>query len=219
MKYKLIKDTKFNKIVLNEDYVFIDSGNDMSRVLSTLKNGAMMVSASRGNFSDKENLERTKMLEQDLRKLGLGYRPSVGGYKEEKEYEVEELSFLVPYMEDKYTEEEFYDIAVELCKKYGQDSVMLKLPGFNNGNPTFVDKYGEIDTTLKKNLKINSDEPYYTRLIKHNTPRFTIGSDEPSTIKLDAIAKYYGRYTYYVSPNSSKIREYDGNGFIKPSDN
>lgn len=217
-------NNKKEVIALDYKYSFLkDSGNDMARILNTFKYGCAVIGAMRSEYSDKENLQRSESLENDLRALGLGYRPSIGGFVENKgtenEVEVEELSFIVPYNKNKMTEEEFYSKMLDLCNKYEQESILLSLPTITEGKACYVKGDGNIDMSFNK-IGLPKKPTYYTKPIKHNTPKFEFSdSDEYEIIRipkvnLEEVANYYGKHSIYLNPNSSEPRKYD-NGWRK----
>jgi hypothetical protein len=93
------------------------------------------ISASRKQYSKKENEERHQQLKQDVRKLGFGFIEMAGGFEEE-DGTVQEKSLFIPNMPK--------DIAVRLGEKYEQFSVIWKSP----------DEFIEIGTN--KNSGINN---------------------------------------------------------------
>lgn len=177
----------------------------MPRILEHLKNGAFIISAMTGGFpvgktfeefapeekaKYRHDVELTKQLKEDIRAKGLGYIPSLGGYIEEyeppkKNVDVNEFSFIVPKpanMDNKT----FVDIAVELMKKYDQQSVAIGgIPEIDNGQIRYLrpadaaDIDWEIDPDYlfsKTNIYKNKDlknRPYYTNPIKLGERNFT----------------------------------------------
>lgn len=218
MKYKItysnmIMEDKSGKkesiplIHISDEYIFslYDSSNITSRILSYKNTGAAIISASRGEYVDKdspekitpENLKRTKLLEQDLRDIGFGFRPVIGGFKENfgtpEEKLVNELSFIVPKPKD-VGEDKFLNIMLNLGKKYEQDSILVVLPTINNGNPVYLDTKTNIG---KEEMDFNTyrfagpEDIYFTKLIKGNTPAFTLE-------KKDSLNN---KYKFFVNPN------------------
>ena len=217
---KANKSLTYNKketIIFPYKYGFIkDSGNDMSRILTNLKNGACIIGAMRSECDDKENLKRTELLELDLKNLGLGYRPSIGGFVENKdtpdEVEVEELSFIVPY-NNKFTQQEFLNMMLRLCNKYSQESILISLPEFNDGKACYVKGDGEIDFSFNK-IGLPKNPTYYTKPIKHNTPKFEFSDStyniyELPELNLKEVAQYYSKCHIRLNPNTSEVRHYD----------
>lgn len=205
---------KQEKLILG-NYSFVkDSGNDLGRIITNFKNGGMIISAMRSEYTLEENLKRTEDLKQTLKSLNLGFRPSIGGFienLEKNEISVEELSFIVPYNRNQMTEEKFYNIALSLCAKYGQDSVLVKLPSMFEGKAKAVNKYGEVDMNFGEKFKLAKNEEYYTKPIKHNTPAFTFPVEDG--IKDEDIASYYGKWNYIRDMHSAEGRKYDKFGW------
>ena len=221
IKGKLYNYKDYSKFVIDNETTMIltDGGNDMSRLITTFNNGAMIVSASRDEYSQEENIKRTKELKQDLINYELGFRPSAGGYIEnadtENEVAVDELSFIVPYNKNQMSEIAFFDIAVALCGKYGQDSVLVKLPSINEGKPFWVDKNGNNVQNFERNFRLSKKEDYYTRPLKHHTPGFTYDFEKEEIEDSNFLANYYSRNHLYVSEKSPKRKEYDKEGWYK----
>lgn len=234
MNYKVIIDNKNNlgkkldnkitKWVFDRDYVFIiDSGNDLNRIMQNFKNGAFIISASRNEYSADENIERTKNLENFLKSNKIGYRPCVGGYIETldngEKVDVQEISFQIPYDSNKYTKSEFLDLALDLCDKYDQESVLIAIEGINNGNPVWLDKNSNIVGKFKKDIKLASEEDYYTKSTKHNTPSFkfelTDGISKTYNFRdcgynIESVSKAFkGRLLVHKYPYFDKNYDYD----------
>lgn len=206
------------KIVkINDDYMFDidDSSNNMSRILSYKNTGAMIISACRNERTEKENLEKTKELESDIRNKGLGFRPSLGGYVENlenpEESVVEEISFMIPKPSN-MGDSDFLKLALEWCKKYDQESVLIILPNINNGNPTYLTGNGNIDFEFDNMRITNPDDQYYTKLIKGTTPSFTFTKEDSMKNKFNFISNsdltFDSINNYYIGklfPKSTKV--------------
>lgn len=152
--------------------------SNLSRILKHKDKGCMMISASRGNLSEEENKKRTDELAKDIRDYGLGFVRVLGGYVEnlgeEDEREVTEESFFVPIVST-MDDTDFFDIAIELCKKYDQDSVLISLPddtdceeyeGFG-----YYNKNGEFEFSPGNSIKFSEEavKQYFSMLVKgHN---------------------------------------------------
>ena len=105
--------------------------SSLSRIKSKHdKGGVAVLSASRGDKSNKENRERAKSLDRDVRsKFGKGATKVTGRYteKDEKtgeEREVKERSHVVT--SGKMGKRKFKKAVKALGKKYGQDSVLTQ---------------------------------------------------------------------------------------------
>lgn len=143
--------------------------SNWSRLATHINNGCFMISACRGDKSEKENKVRTESLAKDLRFYKLEYVRVLGGYVEEApggmKREVVEESFFVPQPKD-YEDEKFFDIAIELCKKYEQDSVLISMPdyiefGYYNKNGDF-----EFSPGNKLVFTDKSIGSYFSQLVK-----------------------------------------------------
>ena len=129
---------------------------------------------------------------------------------------VEELSFIVPYNKNQMSEEDFLNIAIALCDKYDQESVLVTLPNLNNGKPYWVDRHGANVQNFKKEFRLANKSDFYTRPLKHHTPGFTyefeeVNDSEPNDY--ETLAKYYSTSHLLVGNNSLKRLEYDKDGW------
>lgn len=145
------------------------------------KNGMLILSASRGELSVEENKKRANELQKDIRSKNLGYVATLGGFIENEgsadEVKVTELSFIVPYNPSVISKEDFFEFGIEMCKKYNQDSVLIQVPWYNDGKPTYVDKNG-VDTDFQVDPTRHVADPdkdiYYTQ-IKGTNKAFKFG--------------------------------------------
>ena len=133
--------------------------SSLSRIKSKSDKGGMAtMSASRGDKSAKENRERAKQLDKDIRGRGLpGATKVTGSYVEKddktgKETRVKERSHVVT--SGKMGKRKFKKTVKALGKKYGQDSVL-----------TQTKKTGTLSATRKgglgksKNIKLGTFKP------------------------------------------------------------
>lgn len=158
-------ETKVKNIICKT----LDESN-WSRITQHMSNGCMMISACRAENSDEENIKRTDDLMRDIRNSGLGFIRILGGYIENKgmsdeKYVNGEESFFVPKPRG-MSDEDFFDIAIDLCKKYNQDSVLVSLPEYVDFG--YYDKSGNFD--FSPGNKFIADEKhiqqYYSMLVK-----------------------------------------------------
>ena len=133
--------------------------SSLSRIKSKSDKGGMAtMSASRADKSAKENRERAKQLDKDIRGRGLpGATKVTGSYVEKddktgKETKVKERSHVVT--SGKMGKRKFKKTVKALGKKYGQDSVL-----------TQTKKTGTLSATRKgglgksKNIKLGKFKP------------------------------------------------------------
>ena len=143
--------------------------SNWSRLSRHVKDNCFMISASRGDKTEKENKARTEQLAKDLRTYNLGFIRVLGGYIENKgiedERDVTEESFFVP-MPKNYNEEDFFNIAIELCKKYNQDSVLISMPNYTEFG--YYDKNGKFDFSPGNKLTFTDSSigEYFSALVK-----------------------------------------------------
>lgn len=173
------------KIDNNALYEYVDSNNrtwvyekfmdnneilqesNWSRITKHINDNCFMISGCRGDKTEQENKQRTEQLAKDLRANGLGFVRVLGGYIENKgeedEREVTEESFFVP-MPKNYDEKRFFDVAIELCKKYNQDSVLISMPNYVDFG--YYDKNGNFDFSPGDKLTFNNVGEYFSALVK-----------------------------------------------------
>ena len=132
--------------------------SSLARIKSKSDKGGMAaLSASRAGKSAKENRARAKQLDKDIRGKGLGGATKVtGSYVEKgddgKEKKVKERSHVVT--SGKMGKRKFKKAVKKLCKKYGQDSVLIQ-----------TKKTGTLSATRKgglgksKNIKLGKFKP------------------------------------------------------------
>lgn len=156
------------KKIMNMLNIPINESN-WGRITQHIDNGCMMISACRGERTEEENKKKTDELQNDLRSMKYGYIRILGGYIENKgkddEKEVTEESFFVPKPKD-VSDEDFFNDAIKLCKKYGQDSVLISLPDFCDFG--YYDKNGNFDFSPGDKFIANDKEigEYFSQLVR-----------------------------------------------------
>lgn len=188
MDYKISKINKIKPtiknglkyIYLNDSNMFLinDGSSEFSRLMTYYKNGFAIISASRHENSELYNKKYTEELEKYVAGIGLGYRKMLGGYPEEKQdgdtIQVEEISIAFPYDKNRMSEQDFFNIAINLCDKFEQDSVLICLPTLTDGYPTYFDRNGNKVMEFKSvRLSVPADE-YYSK--PNKAPKFTFDS-------------------------------------------
>lgn len=145
------------------------SESNWGRITQHIDNGCMMISACRGENSEEVNKKKTDELANDIREMGYGYIRILGGYIENKgtedETEVTEESFFIPKPK-KVDDNQFFNDAIKLCKKYGQDSVLISLPNFVDFG--YYDKNGKFDFSPGEKFIANDKQigQYFSQLVK-----------------------------------------------------
>lgn len=103
----------------------------LSRLKAHADKGFFIISAFRGNYSWERNMKRHRELQKDVREAGLGFVELWGAWIEGKgtpeEETVKELSLFVPY-KPTFTDEEFFDVAVDQMFRYDQDAIVYRGP-------------------------------------------------------------------------------------------
>lgn len=196
--------------------------SSLGRLGQHLGNGIVIISAMRGGFpigktyeqftadereKYKENLRRTEELKKDIRALGYGYIPTIGGYPESVENEdrkinVNEFSFAVPYKQGVLDEQEFVDTMVDLALKYEQDSILVSgFDWYENGQARLLltKEREPLKEKLEKGVDVGNlhyheetdveERPYYTRLKKGNERNFVFDAKSKKLL-----SKYIGTH-------------------------
>ena len=141
---------------------FIDDINEssMSRIKrQSDKGGTAVMSASRGDKSNKENRARAKKLDRDIRgKFGKGATKVSGRYMEKdektgKETKVKERSHVI--QQGKMGKRKFKKAVKSLGKKYGQDAVITQQKGNKDATLKRTRKGG----LPKRNIKLGKMRP------------------------------------------------------------
>ena len=141
---------------------FIDDINEssMSRIKrQSDKGGTAVMSASRGDKSNKENRARAKKLDKDIRgKFGKGATKVTGKYDEKDDKtgqtkRVKERSHVI--QSGKMGKRKFKKAVKSLGKKYGQDSVITQQKGSKDATLKRTRKGG----LPKKNIKLGKMRP------------------------------------------------------------
>ena len=129
--------------------------SSMSRIKrQSDKGGSAVMSASRGNLSNKENRARAKQLDRDIRgKFGKGATKVTGKYDEKDEKtgqtkRVKERSHFI--QQGKMGKRKFKKAVKSLGKKYGQDSVITQQKGSKDATLKRTRKGG----LPKRNIKL-----------------------------------------------------------------
>lgn len=165
-----------NKATDNERKNITVAEGGLSRILAHVKddnNTFAMISAYRHTNTPKENNRQTMLLTSDLVDMGLGFIKMEGGYieypKDSKDSNtdvpVKERSFFVKNI----TKEQ----AMELCKKYDQDSVLFK----DKDGLRYIDRNGndvsEVfkDIEVDDNFTLNKIKNYFSRRLQGGNQR------------------------------------------------
>lgn len=152
----------------------------------------MFITAFRSEYSRKENVQRNKQLVADFNHWDLSFIKVIGGFTENKgtpdESDVYEYSYCV--INNKYATDKFVDIAVALCKKYDQESVLITFPVTENPRTTrskqriieivakYYDKSGEVVAEFNRASVQNITE-YFTKIANK---KFTLYNTEDGAI-------------------------------------
>lgn len=134
-------------------------------------NGFAIISASRGENDNQTNNQLSKQLLNDIKNSVFSFVPVFGGFIENKgtenEKQVYETSYIILNFDRNGQEKDFNilkDFAISLCKKYKQDSVLIKAP---NGVPQYIKQSGDVDMEFNGDVKINDlTQQYFSSFIK-----------------------------------------------------
>lgn len=163
-------------------------------------NGELSESSLPGKETDQpashnENQKRSKILESLLKKEGLQFNKCEGGYREEssksengREEHVTEKSYAV--VNNKYNDEDFINLMIQLGTKFDQDSILITQPT-NEGNDRKIanvtgDYYitnPKVGTVGSVDMHFDSIEPsavsdYFTRVFGKSFTLTTVASLE-----------------------------------------
>ena len=163
---------KFQKYILNE--------SSLSRIMQHISDNKTfgVVSPFRKDNSNKENKDAYAELKNEVREMGYGYIPLMGGYKEEKGF-VNEKSLFIPNITK--------DDIMEIGRKYNQDSILFKdKSGFYEIGTNRFTGVGKILTKFKtKGKDISVDDTgnvfteFFSKLVKggHSNKKFLFVSE------------------------------------------
>ena len=158
-------------------------------------NGLIAISANRSNMDDRYNIEQTKKLITDIKNSGFSYLPTYGGYRGTDGVEDSyESSFVVFNYDINGNPKEFsmlYKFAIEMCKKYNQDSVLIKEP---NKAPIYVDCNGNKANKTESNKVFKNDpkQLYFTSI------------KDKKSVDSEIRQKIMGKYKSYCKRNNLK---------------
>lgn len=134
----------------------------MERVKTHLNSekGFFIISTHLPGMKEDDEIKRARTLTQELKERGLGYIALRGKYTREDTGEVEyEHSFFVPNPGTN----NFKEIAKELCKLYGQESLVFA----EKGEAYFLYQSGELSAPIGKCIgKVDELNEYWSKLKK-----------------------------------------------------
>ena len=171
-KKKVVKETSLNRL-LNKH----------------TDNGYVMISACRHDWSEDplENREmnniKTKELKSDISDAGYQYIPVQCGFIEDDGTEVIEQSFIIVNYKNRSNDtgdfNELKELAIALCGKYNQDSVLVVAPG---AKPQYITRTGDVDMEFNDVSIRNNAEKYFTRIGGGRKFSFMSETTQPGTI-------------------------------------
>lgn len=131
-KQFILESSSLKKEFTMEEFVNSEtdlSETSLSRIVGKIKKGGIAtISAERGDKSKKENRQRSKQLEKDIRGRGMGMTKARGAFVETDDEgnrrEVGERSYIVT--SGKKGKRKFKKEVSKLGQKYDQDSVLIK---------------------------------------------------------------------------------------------
>ena len=206
------KEIKYKHMDYLKEYYNINNGNDLqplneitlNRIINKHgEDGYVIVSANRSDKSNEENNKNLKSIITDLKKSPYGYCPVYGGYHgTDGVVDSFEPSFIIFNHSKTGDNMEFSDLklfATILCRKYNQDSVLIKEPG---ERPYYSNADGEkVGIAVDDDVDINNpDNEYYTSLIKSNN----LKTNEPEKLKRFS---FNMQFECYANPNPATLNE------------
>ena len=155
------------------------------------------------NITNKVNNERSKELRSLVNDAGFTYKQIYGGFheKDTDDFQYEQSLMIFPRgkNEEIYTFEELDAFALEMCRKYDQDSYLRVTPG---GVGEYVNKEGEV-TDIFQNGKTYND---YTKMffsdLHKNSDKYKDGD-----INSPARPTRFTLKEVYVNPRPSSYQE------------
>lgn len=192
----------------------------INRLLNThTESGYVMVSACRNDwvpYMDEEdpdqqevlriknqemNNKKTKEIKQDIYDSGFQYIPVRGGFIEQNTgVAKEEDSFIiVNYKRRSRTPEKdmtaLKQLAIDLCGKYNQDSVLVVEPG---KKPTYYKRDGSVDFEFSGSMTVRDNaQEFFTRLGKGRKFTFLECEDQPHTMNGAIVRRCKGEIVAY----------------------
>lgn len=171
------------------------------------KEGMAIISANRP-IDNKTNNENTRSLIRDIKSRKLSYIPVYGGYKgTDGKVDKFEPSFIVTNYDRNGVKQdinELFNFAIEMCGKYGQDSVLFKYP---DKAPNYYDKSGVKINKSSSNYIVRDDltQQYFTSLIKtKNIDNKNPERSKRFTYDIQFEGKTYG---VYLNPSPATLNE------------
>lgn len=167
--------------------------SSFSRLMTHMEEAeCMFITAFRSSCSSTENAERNNQLINDINHWDLSYIKIIGGYTENEggNDEIVENDYFYCAINDKYTPEKFAELAVMLCKKYGQDAVLVTFPVADKPRTTrskqniiridgkYYDKNGKVDKEFD-NITVQNVTEYFTKV---GNKKFTLYSEGEENI-------------------------------------
>lgn len=232
-----ITRTKDNDYSVGDRYYYFNDST-MSRILEHAKNGMFVISAMRGGFPIGKSFEEftpkerekykadkalTKQLEEDIKAAGLGYIPSVGGFKEKNDdgetVDVNEFSFIVPHRNNQMSDKEFVEFAASLAEKYDQNSVLIAgIPEIANGQIRYIapSEFADIDWDVEQKPDFTEtkvyrepdtkERPYYTAPKKLGGRNFVFDSvSQRNMSHIVGIHHVFGQYGWWSANKNNEI--------------
>ena len=195
-------DKKTGRVISVERNVRYLSESSLNRMMEHGKSGMVIISSNRSaidsenpeqslrdeyntshiesedEFLMRRNIEADEELKRDIRAAGYSYSPVYGGYHGTDDVQdIYEPSYVVYNYNLKGEPGNFNDLeqfAVNMCRKYKQDSVYVQRPG---EPPVYLDANGnQVNVSSSDNFKFNrDDEMFYTtsKREKSNPQKFT----------------------------------------------
>jgi len=141
--------------------------------------------------SHNDNRKRNKNLEADIKSAGLAFYRCKGGYRETdlngESREVAEDTFCVA--NNKYSDEDFVNLMIDLGVRYDQDSILITIPNKSGNDRKTADitgryyctstRVGTIGEILDEfnNLSVSDISEYFTKLYGKSFTLEKISSD------------------------------------------
>lgn len=170
---RIMKHGEHGMIIISANRSDIDSDNPNTSLRDEFDKWCKVNDVQNDNVEQKNkwlnmrNKNADELLKNDLNKSPFAYTPVYGGYHgTDDAVDSYESSYIIYCHGKKYSAdyepfEKLYSFAIELCRKYKQDSVYIQPP---SEAPYYVDWNGnKVSGSSSKNFKINREkEEYFT---------------------------------------------------------
>lgn len=180
---RIMKHGETGMIIISACRSEVDSSNPRLSLRDEFEKDAEFVGGLKSIDSDalydfehdwlkRRNARKDKELRQDIQEAGYSFTPVYGGYKGTDSVSSSYEPSYIVYNRLRNGEEGNFDdlkqFALDMCRKYGQDSVYVQAPG---EAPVYLDDSGnQVNRSSSKNFKFNRyDQEFFTTTSRDKT--------------------------------------------------